>query len=262
MDSKVLIITGMHRSGTSLIAEYLSKCGLFVGKDLLNLATSSKASAYNGHHEDKAFFELHDQMLKRLHISPFPRYQFRLTNRFTAQENRLAKALIEERKYLSQWGWKDPRTALFLKAWHRVIPEAKHLLLIRNPLSVVDSLVRRGTDQQVVDCPLVGLQAWRVYNKRILIFLKEHPDSCLLCDIDELIAQPQSICTLIEQQLSLVLSPVAFESVFSKKGFRVGHSEAINQLKIKHNREVTAASKLYEELRSVANGYSQVSTGL
>lgn len=256
MDSKTLIITGMHRSGTSLIAEYLSACGLFVGSDLLNLTASSAASAYNGHHEDRAFYELHDQMLRRLHVSPFPRYRFRLTNRFNASEQQIAIALIEERKYLSQWGWKDPRTALFLKAWHKVIPEAKHLLLIRNPLSVVDSLIRRATDKQVVKHPVIGLRAWRVYNHRILAFLKEYPDSCLICDIDELIVHSQSICPLIEKQLNLALSPVPFETVFSKKGFRSGYSVAVNQLKIKHSREVAGALKLYEELKALADSYA------
>lgn len=256
MDSQALIITGMHRSGTSLIAEYLSACGLFVGSDLLNLTASSAASAYNGHHEDRAFFELHDQMLKRLHISPFPRYRLRLTNRFNASEKQRAIALIEERKHLSQWAWKDPRTALFLKAWHEVIPEAKHLLLMRNPLSVVDSLIRRATDKQVVKHPVIGLRAWRVYNQRLLSFLKEHPDSCLLCDIDELIAHPQSICPLIEKQLNLALTPVPFETVFSKKGFRSDYSDSVNQLKVKHRKEVAGALNLYEELKALADSYT------
>lgn len=256
MDSKVLIITGMHRSGTSLIAEYLSECGLFVGSDLLNLAAASTASAYNGHHEDIAFFDLHDKMLKRLHISPFPRYRFRLTDRFNASEKQTATALVEARNHLSQWGWKDPRTALFLDAWHDVIPEAKHLLLIRHPLSVADSLIRRATDKQIVERSVIGLRAWLVYNYRIRSFLKRHSDICLLCDIDELIAQPRSICRLIEKQLDLELTPVPFETVFSQKGFRTGYSEAVNQLKTQHGREVAKALKLYEELRGMASTMS------
>ncbi|MGB3295823.1 MAG: sulfotransferase [Phormidesmis sp.] len=253
MDSKILIVTGMHRSGTSLMAEYLSECGLFVGSDLLNLAAASTDSAYNGHHEDKAFFDLHDKMLKRLHTSPFPRYQFRLTNRFNASEKQTAIALVQARKHLSQWGWKDPRTALFLNAWHDVIPEAKHLLLIRNPLSVADSLIRRATDKQIVGRPVIGLRAWIVYNYRICSFLKHHSDGCLLCDIDDLIAHPQSICRLIEKQLDLELTPVPFETVFSQKGFRTGYSEAVNQLKTQHGKEVAKALKLYEELREIAS---------
>ena len=256
MDSKVLIITGMHRSGTSLIAEYLSECGLFVGSDLLDLAASNAMSAYNGHHEDRDFFELHDQMLKRLHISPFPRYRFRLTNRFSAREKQLAIAHIKAREHLSRWGWKDPRTALFLTAWHEVIPEAKHLLLVRNPLSVVDSLIRRGTDKQVVRHPVVGLRAWRVYNQRMLSFLRDHPSSCLLCDIDDLIAHPQTICALIEKQLDLALSPVPFELVYTQKGFRSGYSDAVNQLQDKHQREVTGALKLYAELKEIARDHA------
>lgn len=255
MNSEVLIITGMHRSGTSLIAEYLNKCGLFVGSELINLTADSAASAYNGHHEDKDFFELHDQMLKRLHISPFPRYRFRLTNKFSTQEKHTATALIDARKDLPQWGWKDPRTALFLEAWHEVIPEAKHLLLIRNPLSVVDSLIRRATDKQVVEQPVIGLRAWIVYNYRIQSFLKRHADSCLLCDIDELISRPQSVCASVEKHLDFELTSVPFESVFSKKGFRAEHSEAVDQLKMRHSREVASALKLYEELRGIASTY-------
>jgi hypothetical protein len=255
MSSEAIIITGMHRSGTSLMAEYLNRCGLFVGSDLVNLAGSNEASAYNGHHEDRAFLDLHDQVLKRLHMSPFPTYRFRLPKKFSKKEQQLAHSLVRQRKQLSRWGWKDPRTALFLQPWHQIVPEAKHLLLFRNPLSVVDSLLRRATDNQILKRPVVGLKSWGIYNKQILSFWRKHPSSCLVCDIDELIDQPESICALVETHLHLSLNPVPFETVFKRKGFRPELSEAVDVLRSDYQKEISKALALYGDLQMAARGY-------
>ncbi|MDP4350266.1 hypothetical protein QSG17_25820, partial [Escherichia coli] len=44
----------------------------------------------------------------------------------------------------SGWGWKDPRTTLFLDFWSEFLPDARYLLVFRRPWEVVDSLFRRN----------------------------------------------------------------------------------------------------------------------
>ncbi|HVX29275.1 MAG TPA: hypothetical protein VHA53_02260, partial [Nitrolancea sp.] len=58
-ESKVLVVAGMHRSGTSLTANWLAQCGLDVGQDLL----AGLPDNPTGHFEDRSFVYLHIDML-------------------------------------------------------------------------------------------------------------------------------------------------------------------------------------------------------
>ena len=51
MNGKVFFLAGMHRSGTSLTAMWLQKCGFQLGDNLLSGAWDNKY----GHFEDKDF---------------------------------------------------------------------------------------------------------------------------------------------------------------------------------------------------------------
>ncbi|RPJ03085.1 MAG: hypothetical protein EHM39_00260, partial [Chloroflexi bacterium] len=108
MASKVLIIAGMHRSGTSLLANWLSRCGLHVGDDLLQLNTDNPA----GHCEDVAFLELHKAILADNGLDYLVGDDRLLVvcDEFRAR----AEEIILSRQSRAQWGWKEPRTVLFL----------------------------------------------------------------------------------------------------------------------------------------------------
>jgi hypothetical protein len=53
----------MHRSGTSLISQWLSHCGLHLGERLLGPGIGNA----EGHFEDLDFLEFHEQILAPAH---------------------------------------------------------------------------------------------------------------------------------------------------------------------------------------------------
>jgi hypothetical protein len=57
----VLTIAGMHRSGTSLTAMWLSACGLDIGADLM----SGQFDNPKGHFEDLELVKLHENDLQQ-----------------------------------------------------------------------------------------------------------------------------------------------------------------------------------------------------
>ena len=57
--SKVIAITGMHRSGTSLLANLLNQAGLSLGEKLLGPMDSNP----KGHFEDYDFLKFHKELL-------------------------------------------------------------------------------------------------------------------------------------------------------------------------------------------------------
>src|SRR6187402_1642015 len=137
--SHAIIITGMHRSGTSLVSSLLQRSGVHIGDRLI---TANSANP-RGYFEDVDFYEFHEHLLHQrgqtyLHVDES--FTFQPTN----QEMERAKKLVAERSHHTVWGWKDPRTCLFLDFWHQLLPDGRFLFVFRHPIEVLLSLLRRG----------------------------------------------------------------------------------------------------------------------
>ncbi|HEY2721888.1 MAG TPA: sulfotransferase [Chitinophagaceae bacterium] len=137
--SKVLIIAGMHRSGTSLITQWLHRCGLFVGKTLAGPDIGND----QGFFEDTDFQDVHKQLLRKRHCSPIG-FEDKPFPELDANEKRELLSIIEKKESeQTEWGWKDPITCLFLDAYRELVPSAFYLVIVRDFRSTVSSLVTR-----------------------------------------------------------------------------------------------------------------------
>ena len=195
----VLVITGMHRSGTSLAASLLQSSGVFIGDRLMNGGTGNS----KGHFEDWDFVDLHRDCLTN-----------QATNRegwttetdfsFSGEYLERVRNLIAARVKYPIWGWKDPRTTLFLDAWGQLIPQAKFIFIYRSPWDVVDSLFRRGDSIFKTD-PEIAIKTWLSYNLAILKFCHQTDRPWLLLRIEDVIHRPQLVVNTINQQFKLNL---------------------------------------------------------
>ena len=138
MNSKVLILVGMHRSGTSLTANILEKSGLNLGERTLNAAYDNP----KGFFEDEDFLRLHIDILGNNKLTHLLEENKNIEVPFYLKQR--AIKLIKQRSNLKYWGWKDPRTTLFLDFWNELIPNAKYLIIFRPYDDVVESLIRRA----------------------------------------------------------------------------------------------------------------------
>lgn len=213
--SNILVVTGMHRSGTSLVAGYLRACGLDLGSQML----PPDAGSPLGYHEDQAFLALHRSMLD-------PRFEdgFRIRPKdlpipVTEEARSAALGLVRARATKPQWGWKEPRTVLFSNMWRECLPQATFLFLYRRPSVVLDSLLRRGTDECVRHWPVRGLRAWRTYNQVIADFVLRYPDCSILWEIDHLITRPTELVKQLKGR-DFELADTPFEAVFSPNRLR------------------------------------------
>ncbi|HTH82124.1 MAG TPA: hypothetical protein VL490_04275 [Mucilaginibacter sp.] len=191
--NNVLIILGMHRSGTSLVAGWLNSCQLNLGDRLAGGGIGNK----KGHFEDLDFLELHEEILFHYKINKtglIPPFNFELNEYYTKK----LKSNVQFKNSLhEQWGWKEPRTCLFIKQYAALLPKAKYLILYRDYKFVVESLIRRDftyinnqyenlnkTEQKaqyksfksrVDDIQLfinVYLSTWITYNQNIIDLIK------------------------------------------------------------------------------------------
>ena len=203
----IVCLTGMHRSGTSLMGNFLHRCGISMGKELIGAARGNRF----GHFEDAEFVSFHCKLLNRRGCQM---YSPARNLEFTDQEARQAQALVEQRQRdFGNWGWKDPRTTLFLGSWHRIIPEVRYIFLYRSPHSVIDSLLRRATDRRLKMAPWLAASAWIRYNEDIISFYKTHKAQALLVNIHGFNHDHASSVNLLEDWLGIEL-PVSYTDVY------------------------------------------------
>jgi len=104
-----VVVVGMHRSGTSLTASILGSSGLHLGERLMPAGHGNA----EGHFEDLEFVQLHRAALQALGHHPEGWDEVVLDDMPDVLEAK-ARALVDARSSRPLWGWKDPRTTLFL----------------------------------------------------------------------------------------------------------------------------------------------------
>lgn len=136
-----LIIIGMHRSGTSYVAQVLHHAGIFMG-------------VFKDHHFEAAHFRsLNQQLLQGQGASwlyPEPiaaRREVSLSANELYSEHFQCNSRLQRLQLAWQkpdWGWKDPRNTFTLPVWLRCYPGARVLHLTRNIDEIARSLQRRN----------------------------------------------------------------------------------------------------------------------
>ncbi len=235
------ILTGMHRSGTSLVASLLRQMGVHMGDQLI---TADRHNPH-GYFEDTAFLRLQQQMLTHCvnrqaagwhdwGWTENEEWHAEGTMRFRLRAQRLLQQRAGQK---CLWGWKEPRTTLFLDFWDGLATNARYLLLYRFPWEVADSMQRLGAPV-FLQHPEYAYPIWCYYNRRLLDFYRRHADRCLLLNVNALVQQPEQLSALLESKFGLALhaSKAVFENIFNPNEFTAASAAEplINLLEIAH----------------------------
>ena len=149
---RLIVVLGMHRCGTSLLANLLNVLGVDLGKNLVEPDAWNQA----GYWELKEIYRTQDEVLARLGrpwtqvegTLPFPSEWWRNPELYSLKQRLLSIVRAEMDPARSVWGFKDPRTASLLPLWQEIFAELKveptYLLAVRHPLAVVASLMKRN----------------------------------------------------------------------------------------------------------------------
>jgi chromosome segregation ATPase len=200
----ILIVVGMHRSGTSLATSLLQGAGLHIGRRLI----PPDQGNIKGYFENLDFHGFHQEVLKSQGVSEDGwtlQEHIEVDDRFIDR----AKQVVERSAVSRTWGWKDPRTTLFLDFWAQQLPQGKFLLIYRSPWEVVDSLYRRGTDQVLREQPELAVKMWLHYNRKMLNFYNQATDRCFLVNIDTLLSDFTACVEALNQRFALDLTVTA-----------------------------------------------------
>jgi len=162
---KTIVVLGMHRSATSLVAKGLHH-EIDMGPDLW---VGENPTQPHGHYESRSFVSMNDRILKLAggHWQRPPPEQHILAVGEDIRDE--IKELVEAAgKGKEIWGWKDPRTTLTIKCYLPFLENPHFVPVFRDPKEVVKSLVRRNGNK-----PAYWVRVVREYNYRLLSFLSE-----------------------------------------------------------------------------------------
>ncbi|SEG66236.1 sulfotransferase family protein [Vibrio hangzhouensis] len=180
---KTVIVLGMHRSGTSSVARALSTMGIELGDNLLD----AKQDNLKGFWEDNTLLEINESILK-LNGKNWDSFGPINTPLPDKELLKATKYLCAQHEVHDTWGFKDPRSMRLISFWEavskRVNSELQYCLVIRNPLSVIDSLKKRNSFNERKSALL-----WYAYYMDALSSLKGQ--KLVVIDYDTLMMNPR-----------------------------------------------------------------------
>ena len=169
---KLIMVLGMHRSGTSVVTQLCQCMGGYLGEED-ELITASKDNP-DGYFENKDITCIDDEIL---HLAGREWYSLGMLEA-DYDYTQLAKVMAELRSSIQKLlkrgnivTIKDPRTAVLLPVWEKILVELEvevhYIWVFRNPLEVAESLRKRdGYSREH------GVLLWAYYNLSILNYLK------------------------------------------------------------------------------------------
>lgn len=253
INTKLIVVLGMHRSGTSAISRGLKVMGVELGDRLMppNEAVNAK-----GFWEDIDLNELNIEMLRVLGsewhglvpIAP-------VAVETLCQKGYLLRAVELLRKKAGNapiFGFKDPRVAKLLPFWKEVFShcrfDVRYVLAIRHPLSVAKSLEKRD-----------GMEAetsYMLWLEHVVASLAGTADSKrAIVDYDLLMRSAERQLGRIADRLDLSIDPASlqeYKSEFLDESLR--HSiYALNDLLVDKSCP-PLVREVYATLLGVASG--------
>ena len=212
----------MHRSGTSLAASMMAALSVQLGDQLLPADSHNQA----GYFEDVTFLDFHRQVLSQC-VPDEPghsdwgwteseRLDIRRFSEFRDQARRVINVRIHD---AGPWGWKDPRTTLFLDFWDSLLEEARFVFVYRFPWDVADSMQRLGAEVFLKN-PEYAYRIWEFYNRRLRDFYVQHSDRCLLVNINALQKNLDRFVCLLGDKLGVPTRESRLQEVFKDHLFQ------------------------------------------
>jgi hypothetical protein len=210
---RIIVVLGMHRSGTSAITRGLQAVGVELGDRLMPGGETNP----KGFSEDQDICQLNRELLHELgsnwhHLSPIS-----LGEMDTHQKNpyffRALELLLQKSRGRGIFGFKDPRTIKLFPFWKKVALQC-HLdisciLAIRHPLSVSQSLTKRD-----------GFDAEKNYFLWLGHIVESLSGSTglkrVLVDYDKLMLSPELELNRIAEKLDLKINQIELETYTSE----------------------------------------------
>ncbi len=161
-----MLILGMHRSGTSMATKIIEMMGVSLGKEG-NFGDNEDNPRGFWEREDVAkcnalLLRAFDPAWHKLNFSKWLADWIKKEPEYTHEQlSEKIKSIIRLMNAQKQWAIKDPQMCLTLKYWSPMLGNPLCIILSRNPLESVSSLMIRKYDKFTSD--ELGLALWEYH---------------------------------------------------------------------------------------------------
>ncbi|MBN1768118.1 MAG: glycosyltransferase [Prolixibacteraceae bacterium] len=217
MENKIVVVLGMHRSGTSAVAKLITKFGFSAGNNLMPADNSNK----EGYWEDIDIYNINQQILSFL-FSSWDEYE----------DLRIRKSILMKEILIEEFGEdaikiinnklqkdsniviKDPRISILLPFWSHIFnsidANTHYILTVRNPVDVAKSLSKRNNFSENKSFNL-----WYYYNQCCLV---DSIKPLYLIHFENLISSPDKQTINLSSFLKIQISnTIELKKVINKK---------------------------------------------
>jgi len=181
----IYVVLGMHKSGTTLVAEVLHHSGINMGDDIDDDLSYDRGNKYErestlwldmdilGVQDDSV---LHLQTPETLQMTP-------------EHEIQMQRIIRDCNQKYTHWGFKDPRASLVYPLWAAELPKHKIIAVFRSPAEIWPRFRYNGL-RYVHTNPLRAwefISRWCEHNKNILTYLQNTAMDYLVLNYRELV---------------------------------------------------------------------------
>ena len=201
------VVLGMHKSGTTLVAEILHRSGIPM------VEATSSADYYAGNKWerestlafDKDLLGAHD--VESLWLAPPDPATLRRESALERAKEIAARAASESATGGSpagEWGFKDPRACLTWPLWQRVLRAPKLVGVYRHYGAVVRHFEQhaarshRRSAFRRLRMEWLALRRWCEYNERVLAAIEDATGPAILLSYERLMADDEELARLGE----------------------------------------------------------------
>lgn len=225
MNLAPVVVLGMHRSGTTMLAKLLETAGVYMGDRL------------SGNYEPRLFQDANRQIFDYFDASWLSPDRLpgamELHRGFGGLTSEIARRLIEDfvpsfcnasERYSASWGFKDPRTSVTAGLFLRLFPDAKAVFIHRNGEDVAASVLKRelrirskfpAGSGVLFEPPAAVLsravRAWEIYNDRALAMLSYFREHATL-RYEDVVASPERLLPRAFEKVGVDISGPTIQS--------------------------------------------------
>lgn len=185
-----IIVLGMHRGGTSLLANVLNEAGVTAGP--VHALMPGNIWNPRGYWEHVPLVELNERLLARLRCSWItPPASDDLVAQLATDGDLItnARSLVNAMGGAGvPWLWKDPRLCILLPFWRNVLDNPIFFISLRHPKSIAASLKKRSGLPESA-----ALLLWQLYFCSVIRNLSTVSDTFVV-EYEELVASPEKVC--------------------------------------------------------------------
>ena len=257
---KVIVVLGMHRSGTSALTRIIGLCGATLPKTLMKPAGDNDS----GFWESRPIMELHDEILASVGSAwddpnTVPDEWFK-SKECEEYKHKIIELLRNEYQSTSLIVFKDPRVCRLVPLWLDIFTDLRaepyFVIMLRNPLEVAASLQRRNSFDY-------GKSLCLWLQHLILVEKDTRHENRLLFTYEQLLADWRSVIRDVNVRFDLALDAESETSVeqvdkFLRRDLRHFHETEKN---LAHRPEIGAwVSQAYSWALELSRNHDAVDT--